>query len=298
MELWIILSLIPPLIWSILSFLDKFLITSHIKRQTSFIFYTRLLLLPTLILLILINGFEIIKLKHILISIISGIIYIYCFIFYVKSLEIEETTKVLPLFSLVTIFTFIFDIFLLREEIEFLQIVGIFVVLFGSILITSKNLLSIFKIRKVLFYMLICTFLLASHYASIKYLSNFYDFLLIQTYIIIGSILAILGLFLLKKEREDIIKCYKKFSKKTISLFVLNNFLNICATILLNFIFTIAIVSLVNSIINIQYVFIFILGIILSLIFPKYIKEDLSKKELFRKWFSIIIILSGIYFIV
>jgi drug/metabolite transporter (DMT)-like permease len=109
--------------------------------------------------------------------------------------------------------------------------------------------------------------------------------------------LVVLVFLFSRKARKEIFTKKGMMSKKTGIIFVcsqasggLANFLQSFAI----FLAPVAFLPIVNSLRGVQYVFLFLMTLFLSVLFPKILKEDISKRVLIQKIISIILIAVGL----
>ena len=89
----------------------------------------------------------------------------------------------------------------------------------------------------------------------------------------------------------------KQNKLKVIGINGINEIFNIIAKIAFNYATILTPVTMIWIINGIQPVFVFIFGIILTLLFPKISKEDVSKKTLIQRIIAITVITIGVYLI-
>ena len=77
-----------------------------------------------------------------------------------------------------------------------------------------------------------------------------------------------------------------------------NEVINLLANLLVNYANLLIPIALVNVLNGFQGTFVFILGVIGTLLFPKYIKEDLNKKVVIQKIACIILGIIGLIILV
>ena len=304
-DLWFLLMFIVPLMWALSNVYDK-LIVEHISGSNfSFAFYNGVL--SSLLFLFFMIIFVQIEylINHLSIYFVFlGAILPNIFILYAKALEIEESSKVAPLFSLTTIFTLIIELILFNVSISLFQLIGVFIIILGSFLITSDrisiNIIKIFKPRKALYLMGSLCLFLAVHFFSVSYFSGIYSFWTISFYIMIGNFIGLLIPLSIKKNRIDVIKTFNRHKHKKYKLLIptFTNILDYSNLILYNFVLSIApAVTLVSAIANLQYIYVFLIGVLMTLLIPKLVDEDITKKGLFLKIISIGIIITGVLII-
>jgi drug/metabolite transporter (DMT)-like permease len=109
-------------------------------------------------------------------------------------------------------------------------------------------------------------------------------------------------LFLISKaNRKEIFKKQNILNKKTGAIFIGTHVSGGIANILQGFaifLAPIAFLPIVNSLRGIQYIFLFLMTLFLSIFFPKILKEEISRKILAQKIISIILIFVGLLILI
>ena len=105
-------------------------------------------------------------------------------------------------------------------------------------------------------------------------------------------------LLLLKSFRIPFVNAIKKNGKRYLILNTTNEVINLIANLLVNYANLLIPIALVNVLNGFQGTFVFILGVIGTLLFPKYIKEDLNKKVVIQKIACIILGIIGLIILV
>jgi hypothetical protein len=113
----------------------------------------------------------------------------------------------------------------------------------------------------------------------------------------IGTFLVALCFLASKEVRQAIFRKKEILKKKTALIFLSNQAMGGTAYVLQNW--AIALVPLgflafINALEGTKYVFLLIFAVLLSLKFPKVIKEEISKRILFQKLFAILLIGTGL----
>jgi len=89
----------------------------------------------------------------------------------------------------------------------------------------------------------------------------------------------------------------KKNNIRTGNLFVLNKILGGVGSVLVNYAIALGSVTIVNALVAVEYVFVFMIGIIFARFFPEFFHEKHGRKEIFQKTASIAIIGLGLFLI-
>ena len=137
--LWIIYSIIAVLIWSIVNIVDKHILEKRIKNSLIPVVIFGVIGLLIAIIIYLLQGFQPLSGLNIILALIAGIFLKLTNVFYFKATKIEEISRVIPLLSLSPLFVLILATIFLGEVFKPLQYLGIFLLVIGAILLSTKN---------------------------------------------------------------------------------------------------------------------------------------------------------------
>jgi drug/metabolite transporter (DMT)-like permease len=186
-----------------------------------------------------------------------------------------------------------------------LQIAGIGLLIFGGLLISFDLPLRINKRKFALGFWdaLWAGIFLAMSYFLFKFVYNEQTFLNGFIWTRIGCFFAIISYLLVPKWREDIFDSFKGFKKpkksgyQTGALFISNKILGGISSILLNFAISLGSVTVVNSLISSQYVFILALAFFAHKKYPFVFEEKLYFWDWAQKIGAIVLIGIGVMMI-
>ncbi len=297
---WLIIAILAPVLWAITSFIDKFLVSKYFKSGVgTLIIYSCVIGLPV--------AFLIAIFKPVVLSLdwkTSSLIVLNSFLFilylfpYFRALKKADTSVVVTLFQTIPVFSFILAFLILGETLTRFQIIGSTLIILGAVGISLSFHRGKFHLTKeVLFLQLLASLLISLNYILFKLFALDTDFWTTSFWQYLGFF--IFGLILLicsKSYRNDFVSSFRKNKEPIILLNVLNEVINILAIILVTFVSLSAPVAVVSSIMNgFQPLCALLIGILLSLLFPKIIKENLSPKVLIQKMVFILLVFLGVY---
>jgi hypothetical protein len=133
----------------------------------------------------------------------------------------------------------------------------------------------------------------------------FLDLTFLQGLIYIRILMFFFALFFLFSDK-DRIEVFKKRkinndNKKAVMIFMIAQVSGGIANVLQSFsisLVPIYFLPIINSLRGIQYIFLFLMTLFLTMFFPKILKENISRKIIIQKIISIILIVSGLSFLV
>jgi drug/metabolite transporter (DMT)-like permease len=296
---WLLIAILAPLLWASTNFIDKFLLSKYFKSGVgTLIIYSALIGLPIAFLVAIFKPSVLsITLSTAIFIILNSFLYIIYLFPYFKALSKADASVVVPIFQTIPVFSYFLAFFVLGETLSTMQIIGSLLIIFGAVGITLK-----FKDKKihltkdVLFLQLSASFIVAVNYLFFKFFAIQLDFWTVSFWQYLGFvILGIILLIFIKSYRNDFVLSFKRNSKSILGLNAINEILNIVATIIFTFATLLAPLALVWVINGFQPLFVFLIGILLTLFFPHLIKENLEKKVLLQKIIFILLIFLGAY---
>ncbi|MDO8610861.1 MAG: EamA family transporter [bacterium] len=294
---WYIFALIAPFFYSICNYFDKYIVDKKIQNPINLTVFSSFITGLLGIIIWIFQGFPVMSPIQILFSLFSGLLLILYILFYLKALNLDDASRVIPIFQTIPVFVLIFSYFLLKETLTIKQIFGLGIVLISSASIMMNKLdKGFFKPRKALWYMLFSSGLFALVTVLFKFVVKENNFWTTYTYQCIGT--GIGGLLLLRfKVNNKVFFHDLKIFKSIIGIVLINNIVHIIALLSEMYAITLVSVSFVSILSGVQPLFVLIIGIILSLWFPKIIKEDIKKSTISKKIFAVILIFIGFYFV-
>lgn len=291
-------SILSPLIFGISNYVDKFLLEKHNISPTVITIYGGVASLIAGFVILVLTGFYPIDIKSLIIILSSGFLTSIYLLPYYKALSIDETSRVIPLFQMYPVFVLILSAIFLYEKLSFMQYMGSVLVIGASFLLSVKKFEgSIFKLRKSFFYMVISSFLFSVAQVLYKFGVSEIPFWNTLPYEGFGIAMGALSIGLYNNNFKKF-KNETKFFKKRVFVFLgINEFLYIIARYTGYFAISLISVGIVSVLAGFQPLFVLIYGVILSLWFPRILKETINRKTLGLKFASIIMILIGTFFI-
>lgn len=295
---WIFFALAAPALFSVTNFFDKFIIEKKVRDPLIITILTGFATLILGIGIFIFRGFQLLSFQETVLLLISGILLDFYLIPYFKALTLDDVSKVVPLFQFLPIFVLGLSYMFLHETLTIKQLLGFaFVIVGGFTLATERVDGKIFKPRKSLWLMLTACLLYSLTSIIFKFVVIKQDFWITLEYESIGISLGAFSLLLLPQIRNNFIKESKNFRSSLWIVLSLNEIIAVGAQLCASYAYLLAPVALVSVVGGAQPFFVLTYGLILSLLFPHIIKEDIRKSTIFWKIISICIIFIGIYLI-
>jgi len=294
---WYLIALIPPLLHAIANHIDKHLISRYFKNGGvgSLVIFTSFFAFMALPIIYFINPAVLdVENKTSIALLLNGTLSLLYVIFYLYALEIDEVSIVAPLFQTIPIFGFILGFLILGESLTTSQLLASVLIIMGALLL-SLDLNAGLKIKKKLVLLtLTSSFFYALNGAIFKFIAVSTGFSESLFWGMVGQVfLGIVLYTCIKSYKTQFLSVIKENSVAVFSLNFLNGMIILIGDIVLAFAFLLAPLTLVLAIGGFQPLFVFILGILMTLFFPKFGKESFEKKLLIQKFTGIAIIVIG-----
>lgn len=302
---WFFIALIPPILWSIVNHIDKYLLSKYFKGNGigSILLFSSLfsiVVLPCIVFFTPISFLGISFGKAIFLLIV-GVINALAFYLYLKALNEEETSVVIPLLQMIPVFGYFLAYPILGEVLSTQQVLFAMVVLLGISILSLDFDLDNRRIsvrKKVLLLVFASSFLFALHDVLFKRVTTESSFFVSAFWQHAG--MTVTGIFVFifhKKYRHQFIETFKINKTRGISLNIVSELLYILGNLANSFATLLAPVALVLVVSSYQPLFVFVLGILISILLPSVSTEKMALKHLVQKILSIIIIIIGSYFL-
>ena len=291
--LWALLSILAALVWSVVNIVDKYVLSKFFKNPVTAIIIFSIFGLASSFLIYLFHGFGALTSRVIILSFVAGIFYALMAIFYFKAVKIEEVSRVIALSYLSPLFVSIIAALFLGEVFTLTKYLGIILLVIGAVLISVKR----FKISfgKAFWFMIIATISISIYAIILKYLLNYTDFWTVFALTRIGTFLSLLPIVF--TNFPDLVSVARKFGNKPILLLFINESLNLIALFLVTVAASIGFITLVNALSSIQPFFVLLFATILSVFYPRILKEEFSKQTVLLKLVAIAIMFLGAWLV-
>lgn len=297
---WIFFAILSPAIYALVNFVDKHLVTNKVRDFRAMPIYTSIVATFAGILFWILTGFPILGARDAGIVIFTGMIAIWSTFLYFRALSKEDTTTIIILFQTVPVLTLIFGYFILGETISLKQFIGFLIIIIAALGVTFKPHEKGQKIlSEAFFLMLAYNVMWALSGVLIKFAINATSFASILSYESFGIALGgALVFFIFPGIRKHFFDTTRQITTGTYGILFFNEALFVIAKSLAFYAFVLGPVALVNVLSSTQVFFGIFYGLVLTLLFPKLFKENISLRGLAKKAFFAAIMVVGIYFLV
>lgn len=301
---------------------DKFLLSKKIHSSITYAFYVGIWSVFNIVLLIfnpwMPTGGEL------LLDLSAGILFLVTLVFWYKALHQSEATRVVPLVgALVPVFSFWLAYLFLGESLNKTQVLAFFILIAGGVLISVKHtklyrtreIINRFRsiigrilgdvhaayrpTRRLLINSIVSAFFFAAYYVLIKYIYLNQPFIGSFVWSRVGSFLGVLLFLFIPVWRERIVHHQKGVkTPKNMFFFLSVRLLAALAFIMLNWAISLGSVAMVNALQGVQYLFLFLIILVISTKFPRVLKEEIGGGVILQKIIGILFVGLGLYMLI
>ncbi len=298
---WFLIALITPATAAFVNHFDKYLISKYTKDSSvgSLILFSSLFAIVTLPFLLIIQP-DILStipwIKAVVLAVNGGLVML-AILFYLYALEIHEASYIAPMFELIPIFTLVLGFFILGEVIQASQLWSMALIILGSIILSLELDGKKTKVNyKIILLMVGASLLYAVNAIIFKLIAVDQGFVSSLFWDMVGKVMFGVLLFVgIKSFRVDFLKLLRQHRYFVIGLNVVNEIIGLIGMIALVYAVMFAPVVLVQTVGSLQTPLVFIMGIIITLFFPKFGKESTLLKHLAQKFIGIVLVTVGVY---
>lgn len=292
---WYFFALLAPALFGVTNYIEKYVLEKHIDDAATFMaiscFINGLL---GLFLFAFFSNFRVVSWDKGFLLVLSGALMVMYSLPYLKALKLEDASFVAPLFQFIVVFTFLLGAIFLKEYLALKQIIGLIIVVFAGLLLGNDKLSKILKPRKAFWLMMLSCFLISLVLIIMKDAANSYGFWTSMTYNLIGGGLFGLVLVCIPYIQR---KLKKVNLKKVGVLLLVDDIVDMGGKFSYFYAQTFVLVALAEVLRSTQIFFVLIYGALLTIMFPKIIKEDISWKTVKNKLVVGAIMFAGMWLI-
>jgi uncharacterized membrane protein len=287
---WLVLALLSAVIYSIIKFGDKYIVSKIIKDYVCIPVYCGIIggviggvILPFI-------SLDNMSIGHILMSLIPGILIIAFGPLYFRAISLEDVSRIIIYMQLTPVIALAMSSLFLKEWISLSQFIG-FIIIIISVVFAAMNK-NKNRISSAFFYILALDTIIAGSSIIQKYLILKHTVYPVMALNFVGYFIgSILLLALIPRVRSAFISSIRTINISGISIIILNESLFIIAQLIAIAAISLGPVALVVVIGSTQLFYGIFIGLVLTIIMPSVYNENIEKREIIRK-----IGLSGIAF--
>lgn len=295
---WLIFAFMGPVLWAVSTHFDKYLVERYFKESSvaSLLVFTALI---GLVMMPFIWAYYpdvlIMPLRAIALIALSGILYMAAMYFYLGALQGEEASVVAPFYQASPLFGYGLAYIILGETLRPLQMAGGLLIVAGATMVSirSGTHAGRFKARLVV-RMLSCAFALAVATVIFKAFAIEDEFWPTTFWTYVGEAVFGIVLLLIPTYRREFFALFKSNTWALLGINGSNELINLGGGLGSRYALMFAPLSLVQAVNSTTTLFVFLIGIGITLLAPSLGREDLSARNLLRKGLSAILVVIGL----
>lgn len=295
---WLLFAFSGPVLWAISVHLDKYLVDRFFKQSNAavllvFTAFVGVFLLP----FIWFREPTILQpsIGSLALIVLSGILYMGALLLYLQALQLEEASVVAPFFQAGPLFGYALAYLVLGETLSPLQMSGGALIVFGALIVSIRFEKSarMFKVRLAAL-MLACGFIMALSALIFKIFAIKVEFWTTTFWMFVGEGLFGAALLAIKPYRRQFVAILRANTVALLAINAPNELINLAGGLGNRYALLFAPLSLVQAIGSTTTLFVFALGVVLSLVCPGVSRETLSRRELVQKGIAAIFVALGV----
>lgn len=295
--MWLFFAILSPICWAFCNPLDSGLRRYFIKNDLVLTCLSALARLPVVVVLLFLFREDLVLGWPFFGMLLSGVLWTLPFIFYYKSLECEETSRVVLILQFMPVFVLSLAAILIKETLNLSQFIAFVLILSGSILAAFKKIETKWHFSKVFFFMVLAALMWALADVLFKkfavYFPNFWSAFAVD---IFGSSLPAFFLFLIPRYRKFIVEM-KNMPMRGWKFFIVSVTFGTFGSLTFAYALTIGKAALTSVISGIQPLFALFFGCFLARFFREIPGESLLKVDLITKALSFVLMFSGLVYL-
>lgn len=295
---WLAFAFSGPVLWGISFHLDKYLVERYFRDADAavllvFTACAGIAMLPV------IGFFQPGTLTLAMTSILpiagAGVLGLGGMLFYLRALQTEEVSVVASLFQASPVFAAALSYLVLGETLSLLQIAGGLLIIGGALLLSWRRHGdgSAFKMRLVAL-MLPCTLALAAASVIFKFFAVREEFWITTFWTYAGQALFGCGLLTIGPYRRQFLALLGTSRSALLAISGTNELINLGGGLGMRYAITLAPIGLVQAVGSTTSLFVFLFGIVLSLVAPRVGREDLSLRNLLKNGIAALLVGAGV----
>jgi uncharacterized membrane protein len=294
---WLAFALCGPVLWAISTHLDKYLVERYFKN-TDVIVLLVFTALMGLVLMPIIACYEPVMQRDwpsIALMTLSGVLYMGGLTFYLRALQDHEATVVAPFFQSSPLFGYILAYLILGEKLTPTQLAGGALIVFGvlSVSIVGGPRRERFRWRLAAL-MLTCGFVMSLATLIFKAFAVKDEFWVTAFWMFAGEALFGFGFLCIGKYRRQFVDLCRSNGGALLGINASNELINLGGGLANRYALLFAPLSIVQALGSTTTLFVFAIGVLLTLTFPNLSRENLSVREFVSKGAAAVLVAAGV----
>ena len=298
---WLIYAFSGPVLWALSTHIDKYLVERYFKQGSVAVLMVFTAIIGALALpfiWLFQPGVVSLDPQSMAVIAVSGILYMGAIYFYLEALQAEEASTVAPFFQAAGIYGLILGYFVLGENLSILQIIGVLLIIAGSVLLSLRLGQGASRIKtRLVILMLTCALAIALSTLIFKFFAVRDEFWTTTFWNFAGQAIFGVILMLIAANRRQFIKMMRANTGAVLSVNGANELINLGGNLGMRYTLLFAPLGIVQAISSTTPFFVLFFGVVLSLFFPSLGREEISLAGLVQKIIAITLVVAGVLLI-
>jgi len=298
---WLILAFSGPVLWALSTHIDKYLVERYFKHGSVAVLMVFTAIIGALALpfiWLFRPGVVALDIQSMAVIAVSGILYMGAIYFYLQALQTEEASTVAPFFQAAGIFGLILGYFVLGEKLSLLQIIGVLLIIAGSVLLSLRLGQDTSRVKtRLVILMLTCALSIALSSLIFKFFAVRDEFWITTFWNFAGQVLFGVILMLIAANRRQFKKMMRSNTSAVLSVNGANELINLGGNLGVRYTLLFVPLGIVQAISSTTSFFVLFFGIVISLLFPKLGSEEIGFASLMQKIIATTLVVAGVLLI-
>jgi len=295
---WLAFALCGPILWAISTHLDKYLVERYFKNTDimALLVFTALI---GLVLMPIIAWFEPGVFKRYGLSIglmaLSGLLYMGGITFYLRALQGHEASMVSPFFQSSPLFGAALAYLVLGETLTGWQLLGGALIISGVLFVSIRSGPKRERFRWKLAALMLCAgFVLSLSTLIFKAFAVQDEFWATTFWMFAGEALFGVAILCIGRYRREFFDLLRSNGGALIAINASNELINLGGGLANRFALIFAPLAIVQAVGSTTTLFVFLIGVILTLVAPSISRENLSAREFVQKGIAAVLVAIGV----
>ncbi|MEA2980392.1 MAG: hypothetical protein QOF09_2215 [Alphaproteobacteria bacterium] len=295
---WLFFALCGPVLWAISVHLDKYLVERYFKN-TDVIVLLIFTALMGVVLMPIIAWFEPgvfhRDLTSIVLMALSGLFYMTGITFYLRALQGHEASMVAPFFQSSPLFGAALAYLVLGETLTDQQLLGGALIVSGVLFVSIGSGPKRERFRWQLAALMLCAgFVLSLSTLIFKAFAVKDEFWATTFWMFAGEALFGIGFLCIGRYRRQFLHLLKSNGSALLAINASNELINLGGGLANRYALIFAPLAIVQALGSTTTLFVFVFGVLLTLLFPNISRENLSGREFAQKGIAAVLVAIGV----
>lgn len=287
---WVFLAILAPFAWALSNVVDKFLLDKKVKSCFA--------LAPVSGFVCLIAGIVISFLffdgwsESLIYAFLLGFVGCVLFFLYYYAMSLEEASRVISMWYVTPVLVLVLSALFLGERLPVWKYPAIFAISFGAIFLGFRKFEGKFLLRSAFYWLMLNCAISAILQVSQKFLLGSLSF-----WQLFGASQISLGISLIASLFFPSVRSHFSHVVKSVHIIAFSQGLALFGYVVFLAAMSKADVSLVSALGSVQPLYVLFMMVCLSVFLPSVLKEEISRKILLIKFFSIALVVAGAFVI-